>query len=488
MKSLTRIVFSALILIFVISCSLTSTRKGEEMQPTVFESATLQTVVLKPEVTDIPVEPTATPAPVAKTELNENGPYVMFSGDSGIWISNPDGSVLTKLTDLSAGMADLHSALSPAGDRIVFVSQDQDGLVLAEVSIPSGTTRILTRLLEINQDELLSDPTSKKALAYYAIFNYPAVAWMPGDKDMLAFTGALNGETSDLYLYDFADDNIKRLKDGNAQAIVPTWSPDGRYVIHYGVSWVPPFGGAIVGYNRLDGIWAVEVTNNKVIKQPLPQGMHIISLGWKDPQHYYSYDSVDICGNQNLRLINVETGKSEKVMQESFYVISTFPATGEMLYSASADCKNSPGQGIYRFSPDEGSYQKLAEEKAYEFNWLPESRAFFAYPVGVIDENGTRYDPPIKEKSYHPAISTNGFTAWEVIENRQGRVVVSTDSLNWMDIETGLIDGLLWDPVNGNTLIMAVDDGTIYTATFPEFSPMPAGNIPGGIRQMIWTP
>jgi hypothetical protein len=197
---------------------------------------------------------------------------------------------------------------------------------------------------------------------------------------------------------------------------------------------------------------------------------------------------LDICGNQNLRLIDVETGKFEKVMQESFYVISTFPTTGDLLFSASADCKNSPGQGIYLFSPEEGSYQKLAEEKAYEFNWLPESRAFFAYPVGVIDENGTRYHPPIKEKSYHPAVSINGYTAWEVIENRQGRVVVSTDSQNWMDIETGLIDDLLWDPVNGNTLFIALEDGTIYTATYPEFSPMPAGNIPGGIRQMITTP
>lgn len=488
MKSLTRMIILVLTLLFVISCTLTSIPKSGDNQPTEVETATQPARVIESDSIDIPNEPTETPGQVLKTELNQDGPFVLFSGDSGLWLSNPDGSMLTKLTDFSVGMADLYSLISPSGDRVVFVAQDENGLILVEVLLPSGKSRILSRLLDIKQDDLINDPTGKKALAYYAISNYPSVAWMPGNDDIIAFTGAIDGETSDLYEYDFMNDEITRLTDGKAQAISPSWSPDGRFVLHYGVSWVPPFGGAIVGYNRLDGIWAVDVTRNKVIKQPIPQDMNFITLGWKDAQHYYSYDSADICGKQNLRLVDVETGKFEKVMQESFYVISAFPTSGNLLFSASADCKDSPGQGIYLFSPDDGSYQKLAEEKAYELTWLPESRVFFAYPVGLFDENGKYYDPPIRDKSYHPTISTKGYQAWEVIENRQGRVMITTDNLNWIDLQTGLIDDLLWDPLNGDTLFIVLNDGTFYTAMYPEFSLIPAGNIPGGVRQMVWLP
>jgi hypothetical protein len=53
---------------------------------------------------------------------------------------------------------------------------------------------------------------------------------------------------------------------------MPNWSPDGQYILHFGVSWVPPFGGEILGANRLDGVWSVEASNGKVITLPRPAG------------------------------------------------------------------------------------------------------------------------------------------------------------------------------------------------------------------------
>ena len=60
------------------------------------------------------------------------------------------------------------------------------------------------------------------------------VAWQPGDGRLLAFIGASNGPTADLYLYDTQTREITQLTDGPSQAVLPVWSPDGQYILHLG--------------------------------------------------------------------------------------------------------------------------------------------------------------------------------------------------------------------------------------------------------------
>ena len=48
------------------------------------------------------------------------------------------------------------------------------------------------------------------------------------------------------------------------------------------------------------------------------------------------------------------------------------------------------------------------------------------------------------------------------------------------------MDELIWDPTSGKTLIVAMQDGSVYSASFPDFEPMYLGTVPGGVRQAIW--
>ena len=73
---------------------------------------------------------------------------------------------------------------------------------------------------------------------------------------------------------------------------------------------MPPFGGAIVGYNRLDGAWAVRASDGEVIDQPKPKGYHGNFVGWQDDSHYMIFDSDDTCYSVNLRNVNVVDGKT----------------------------------------------------------------------------------------------------------------------------------------------------------------------------------
>jgi Tol biopolymer transport system component len=168
--------------------------------------------------------------------LNPSGPYILYGGEGGIWISNPDGSFLTKITDLPIDLDDLHRAISPRGDRMALIVSNDTGLDLVEVKIPGGETKTIAHLLSITHDELISYPTNMKSFAAYAIRDYDNVAWQPEEGQLLAFMGGMNGPTSDLYVYDTESGEITQLTSGLSQGVFPNWSPDGKYILHYGIS------------------------------------------------------------------------------------------------------------------------------------------------------------------------------------------------------------------------------------------------------------
>jgi hypothetical protein len=113
---------------------------------------------------------------------------------------------------------------------------------------------------------------------------------------------------------------------------------------------------------------------------------------------------------------------------------------------------------------------------------------FYAYPEALFSADGSiRYDPPVYDKSYQPAISQKGYEAWEVIENQKGRVEVKIPGGDWQTILDGSVEELIWDPATGETLLIALRDGSLYAASYPDFAPRQIGNV-DGVRQVIWLP
>ncbi len=438
--------------------------------------------------------PAASTATSAPTGLNADGPYVVFGGAGGMWIANPDGTFLTQVTSIDLSQTDLREALSPNGKELAVVVRGPQGPDLVEVGVPGGETNTLAHLLDITQDQLAADATGGRAQAYYAIVNYNSVAWQPGSGGLLAFMGAVKGPTSDLYVYDPASKKITQLTDGPSQAILPSWSPDGQYVLHYGVSWVPPFGGVIAGYNQLDGIWAVRIADQEVIPQPKPKAQFIHFVGWWDQSHYVTYDSDDTpgdvvaCANSNLHSVDVSSGKTVPIMPWDFNGIAFSPVNRALFFDSKSACKDSPGDGIFWLAPGETTPAKLTSDIPYEYHWLPESQVMQAYPQALFSIDGkTRYDPPNLSSSFHPAVSKRGFQAWDVIQNQQGSLQVKTQGADWKTIMNGMVAPLIWDPVAGDTLFIASEDGTLYAAKYPDFTPRALGKT-GGVNQTMWLP
>ena len=436
--------------------------------------------------TPLPPTPTQTPAPMG---LNPTGPYVIFEAHNGIWINNPDGSFPTRLLESDIySVLDLHRHISPTGDHMALVVSNDQGLDLVIIKIPSGETETIAHLIDRTREQE-NDPTSPNSFATYAIRDYESVAWQPGDGRLLAFIGANNGPTADLYLFDTQTREITQLTDGPSQAILPVWSPDGQYILLFGVSLVTPFGGAIIGANQFDGVWAVRVSDGKVITLPKNEGINPHFVGWQDDSHYITYDDGE-CSAQNLRSVDVISGETMAIMNAGFYYyIDQSPKNGAFLFSSAPGCENSLGEGIFLLLPGQTTPTLLHDKRAWEIDWMPESNVFDAYPEGLFSSDGqTYYDPPVYDKSFVPAVSMEGYQAWEVIENQKGRVVVRVTTGDWMTILNGFVDELIWDPVEGKTLLIALEDGSIYAASYPDFTPRLMGSLGEGVNQAIWLP
>ncbi len=476
MRNHLKIILLSIAILFATSCNLFNWQSTPTIEST--PTSTTATISTPHNETLIPISPSETPAP---TSLSASGPYILFKGQGGIWLTNPDGSFPTRLSEIDV-QGDFRHAISPTGDRMALVVQNDAGLDLVVVKIPNGERESIAHLISIAPNE---DLTSPKSFATYAIRDYDSVAWQPGNGRLLAFIGAIGGPTADLYTYDTQTQAINQLTSGPSQAVMPTWSPDGQYILSFGVSWVPPFGGAIGHANQFDGVWAVHVSDGKLIT--LPKLPHFV--GWQDDTHYIAFDSDETCDSINLSSIDVTSGETKPLMDKSFYsFIARSPENGALLISGAPGCANSLGEGTFLLLPGQSTPVKLLDKRAWEIEWMPESKLFFAYPEALLSSDGTvRYDPPVYDKSYEPAVSMQGYQAWEVIENYQGRVVVRVPGGDWMTIQTGFVSQLIWDPIDGKTLLIAMDDGSLYAASFPDFTPRLMGNL-GGIDQALWLP
>ena len=134
-----------------------------------------------------------------------------YAGDGDIYVMNADGTGLTKLTD---GLRDAHPAWSPDGTRIVFVRDQGNSLVVMNADGSDAT--------EIRPDGEAFPP-------------YQSPAWSP-DGTRIAFQASPSPggtDTNSVYATNVDGTGTTQLTHGSSDGS-PAWSPDGTTLAYAG--------------------------------------------------------------------------------------------------------------------------------------------------------------------------------------------------------------------------------------------------------------
>jgi hypothetical protein len=224
-----------------------------------------------PTDTPMPTTPTNTPGPSpVPIPLSENGPWGLIEAEDGIWAMNPDGSGLTRLNSDIV----FWDAIAAGGKYVAYATDLQvegdpdwlEGVVLRILELPQGTTHTVTDIQIPDEGQLSYDELYDANLSVLRAIAQEGLAWSP-DGSSLAFASGHSGASADLYVYSLDTGAITQLTDGPADACQFSWSTDGKYIFHVGVSGF----GTGAGY-RVAGVWAARAdgSGNQLLYEAEP--------------------------------------------------------------------------------------------------------------------------------------------------------------------------------------------------------------------------
>jgi hypothetical protein len=422
------------------------------------------TQTVEPDAPSIPVEP-----------LSGFGPWLVFTASDGIYAINPDASGLTQLLSIQLNERYRSTLIASTHDGLIaFLSQgDRDYDVnLTIFSIPD---RAVVKTIDLTSAVPSQGDDAMRREEVEAIVYHDAIAFSP-DGSKLAFIGVLDGPSSDLYVYDIAGDSITRLTDGPSQGFDPHWSPNGIYIVHFGVD---SFGTG-AGYS-MAGAWAARADDSDVISlyDPSDQGAEQF-IGWVDDTTFLVNSWNPGCGSNNLRTFDIETFNVQVLWADAFDDIVYDEANGTLAVAVANDwasCNPTGRLGVFLVPLDgtpsqqvlSGEIRFLAHD-VHAFDIIAMEDVMM--PVEILPDGSTMSLNASPTAYGYPVLSPDGlWAAWPGRDfwigprdpQAQPELVLAEDIVK-----------VVWSPASsaGYAVVMIGRDA-LYVANAPEFIPLP---------------
>lgn len=463
--------------ILVISCGLIPGTTSPNEPPTVavddprsseqtiLEATPTKSVVEITPTIEFPTKTTENLPEIPDKPFSDDGPWWIFSTPKGMFAINPDGSGLTQFYFEPINSPYARQILTaPRGGHLAYLEGESFDATLRINYFPWRDLLTDKPLLSFNSD--------LDTEAMRAIVEAQSMAFSP-DGQFLAFMGAIDGPTSDLYLYSLDSYKITQLTDGPSQSFQPVWSPDGKYIVHMGVS---SFGSG--AGSQMTGVWAAQAdnTNVKTLYDPSGSGFEKI-IGWVDNQSFVVYSWDMSCGNYNLRIFNIETKESSILWGESFRTIAFDQSNAvAVLSSNDGECSPDDGAGIYIVPTDGNAHQRIVENTGPKVIWSQDANLFlvsgdFGSWMLAVDSNGQfiDLDMPLGGQVFPSVAPGSKEIAWPGESLWIGPLLGSIENPP-KEIFNEPVYNVTWTP-DGQSVIFFADSG-LYIAHQPEYTPI----------------
>lgn len=449
----------------------------------------------RPTSTEPPTTPTPAPShspgpsPTVSSSLSEDGPWLIVSSESSdsqwsIWALNPDGGGLTQLVDRAVAIygSQLQMSVSPAGGLVAFVDEvGSDIPRLRLLSLGDRTVTTITSLMPAGFDwSRLDQAGYQAAMQTYAAVTRSAGAWSR-DGTRLALVGAMDGPSSDLYLYSVRARQFTRLTDGSTEAVLPIWSPDERYILH-GAAADLNYGASGAGYD-LTGMWAARPDGSGAqLVYPLDYRGFERVLRWGSNTTFLVDRWEFPYGYSDLRMVDIQAGQAQSIWQPGYAQRAYDPHSRTVLFEVpfprgDQHCDEGRAPGVYLLPVDGGPSRVVPGVEPnclyHGVSWSEGAGVYFVITeAGVIPvtTEGRALEPGIGLRSI-PSISPDG-SLWAV----PGKGLwIGTPEAGFRTIADWNATPL-WRPDGGALLLFKTPDNRdggfdLYLADAPEFAP-----------------
>jgi hypothetical protein len=325
---------------------------------------------------------------------HDNMPY--------LWGINEDGTGRIRLSEQPVLSFAVHPdrQVYTDGRIVAYIGTSPDDLrqdiALYFLTLPDGTisdpiplTSPATAYAEDVPDNAeVSAQTRADIAAGFA--DKDALAWSP-DGAWLAFLGAQDGVSLDVYSYEWATGEIRWLTTGGAQAYQLWWSPDSTQILHTAASCFLCAGGY---YEGAVGLWGARPEGGVITYANRTDARFI---AWLDDTELLMDSGYRNGGIGDVRVLDIATSTFEAydtgLMDDIIYDDN---AEHALAYSFGGSPIFDQGDGWYVL--DLGTLQAIYTTPDYGTAWWNNIDQLFFLETGdsviAIDDDGTITDNP----------------------------------------------------------------------------------------------
>lgn len=441
--------------------------------------------IIQTSIPAIPPTKTVTALKTVQTPVptpGKDGPWLIYPGKNGDDLHAFDidtGNDWVVTIPDQVILSDLRDGLSPDCTQLLIRAgnvNNLDELALYKIENPHTDAQMIKPLLSVFiQREFINSQDERSSQALRGVTQPGGIAWTQ-DGHLVAFSAALDGDSSDIYLYDPEKQIAERMTVRYRQTLTPFWSPDAAWLIFQEATYISQDGKWTI--TAVSEVSMPDYDQTKFLYAPPQDSYGDVVVGWLNSQVFLSY-STGPAGAFQLRQVDLGLFKHTIVFDKPFNEIAFDPEARLLAINIKPDnsIDSGFGEGIYLSTTGGSPFQQLLSGEYDRLQWSEEGRLFMAVGnQGVIGFSPSQTQFTLGAET-HAAIAPNRnwVLGWNDDPLQPGLRLYNLRGNLLQTITDQTIKFAAWQPDSKGVIFVTKE--ALFQAKFPLLEPQTINSI-----------